>query len=182
VVLGKATILENGQGSEKTVIDTATKSSISKHKLRILLAMVLVILTVQGWFGDTTNLFVTTGTTSSIAFSFGAIISQIISYGPILIWHAFEGFILLILSLVAIAFSFLWSKKKSVRILSILGCAFVISAVYGGVSFVVSGFTDAGLPPKWGVASSELTGFTGWSFTSQSSSFWEASSRPGLHF
>jgi hypothetical protein len=106
------TNMANSPGSEKTesTSSVTAKSSLSKHRLRILLAVVLVILTVQGWFGDTTNLFVTTGSAPSIAFSFGAIISLIISYGPILIWHAFEGFILLILSLVTIALSFLWAK------------------------------------------------------------------------
>ncbi len=120
------------------------------HRLRILLVAVLIILTVQGWFGDTTNLFVTTGTAPSIQFSFGAILSSIDSYGIILIWHAWEGFLLLVLSILTIALSFAWAKKRSVRILSILACAFIVSAVYGGLSFVVSGFTDAGSSAQMG--------------------------------
>jgi uncharacterized membrane protein YozB (DUF420 family) len=127
-----------------------SKTSISIHKLRVLLAIVLIILTVQGWFGDTTNLFITTGTAPAIAFSFGAIISQIENYGPILISHALVGLILLILSIVTLALSFGWTKKRSIRILSILACLFVISAVYGGVSFVNSGFTDLGSSAQMG--------------------------------
>jgi len=127
-----------------------SKTFRSIHKLRILIVIILIILTVQYWLGDTTNLFVTTGTAPAIAFSFGAIISQIESYGPILIWHALEGFILLILSIVTIALSFGWAKKRSIRILSIVACLFVISAFYGGVSFVLSGFSDAASSAQMG--------------------------------
>jgi hypothetical protein len=124
---------------------TVTKlPSRSTHRLRILLGIILAILAVQGWFGDTTNLFVTTSGTSPIPFSLTAIIQRIVSNGPILIWHASEGFLLLILSLVAIGLTFRWSSKRSVRITSILGAFMIISAVIGGVSFLVSGFTAAG--------------------------------------
>ncbi len=152
MLIDKVTNLANSPGVENTNLaaNFGPKSSRSDRRLRIMLVVVLVILTVQGWFGDTTNLFVTTGAAPSIVFSFGAIISQIISYGPILIWHAFEGFILLILSLITIFLSFLWAKKRSVRILSILGCAFMISAVYGGVIFVVSGFANVGASAQMG--------------------------------
>jgi hypothetical protein len=120
------------------------------HRLRILFVAVLVILTAQGWFGDTTNLFVKTSSASQIPFTLGAIITRIETYGPILIWHATEGLILLILSLITIALAFAWSNKLSVRIMSILGSAMVISAVVGGLSFVVSGFTAAGSSAQMG--------------------------------
>jgi len=125
-------------------------ASISTHRLRILLVVILVNLTVQAWFGDTVNLFVTTGTAPSVGFSIGAIISLIMSFGPILIWHAFEGLALLVLSLVAIGLALAWSKKRSVRVSAIIGSIMIISAVYGGLSFVASGYTDAGSSAQMG--------------------------------
>ncbi len=110
----------------------------------------LVILTVQGWLGDTTNLFVITSGTSSIPFSLSAIIQSIVNNGPILIWHATEGFLLLILSLVAIGLSFKWSGKRNVRIASIFGALMIISAVIGGVSFLLSGYNAAGSSAEMG--------------------------------
>jgi hypothetical protein len=53
-------------------LQAPAKSAKSIHRLRILLVVILVILTAQGWFGDTTNLFVTTNSAAPIAFSFGA--------------------------------------------------------------------------------------------------------------
>ena len=135
---------------ETRKLEAPGKATRSIHKLRILLVVILVILTAQGWFGDTTNLFVTTNSATPIAFSFGAIIPSIISYGPILIWHAAEGFLLLLLSLATIALSFVWAKKRSVRILSILGTVMIFSAVIGGLSFVASGFTAAGSSAQMG--------------------------------
>jgi hypothetical protein len=124
--------------------------SRSTHRLRVLLVILLVILTIQGWFGDTTNLFVTTSGSSSIPFSLNSIFQRIASNGPILIWHAYEGFLLLILSLVTIGLSFKWSGKRSVRITSILGALAIISAVIGGLTFLLSGFTAAGSSAQMG--------------------------------
>src|SRR5579864_9108557 len=124
--------------------------SRSTRRLRILLVIMLVILTIQFWFGETTNLFVTTSSTTSIPFSLNAIVQTIASNGPILIWHAYEGFFLLILSLASIGLSFKWSGKRSVRITSILGAVMMISAVIGGVTFLLSGFTAAGSSAQMG--------------------------------
>ena len=120
------------------------------HRLRILLVLVLVLLAIQGWFGDTTNIFVTTGTANPVAFSLGAITPVIISYGPILIWHALEGLILIALSLLAIPLTFVWTNKRSVRIMSILGSAAIVSAAFGGLSFVASGFAAGGYSAQMG--------------------------------
>jgi membrane associated rhomboid family serine protease len=57
------------------------------------------------------------------------------------VYHAFEGVLLVVLSLVVIGLSFK-SKPRSLRILSILAAAAVISAVIGGVLFVLSGFQN----------------------------------------
>ncbi len=127
-----------------------SKPQKAVHRLRILLVLVLLLLTIQGWFGDTTNIFVTTGTANPVAFSIGAIIPVVISYGPILIWHVIEGFILIGLSLFVIPLTFAWSNKRSVRIMSILGFAAIVSAAFGGLSFVASGFTVGGSSAQMG--------------------------------
>ena len=138
--------------SDKSITDPLVQKQTiqSVHRLRILMVVVLVILTVQGWFGDTTNLFVTTSSASTIPFSLSALIPRILSYGPILIWHAAEGFLLLILSLITIALAFAWSKKTSVRLMTILGSIMIISAAIGGLSFVASGFTAGGSSAQMG--------------------------------
>jgi len=119
------------------------------HRLRILLVVMLITLTIQGWFGDTVNIFVAPpGTSTTVPFS--SLIQTISSYGFLLIWHAFEGLFLVILALVLIGASFKWSKKRSVRITSILGAFMVISAAIGGLSFVLSGFNAGGSSAQMG--------------------------------
>ena len=95
------------------------------------------------------NIFVApAGTNSTVPFS--ALIPTITHYGFFLIWHAAEGFLLLVLSLALIPASFRWSKKRSVRIMSILGAFMIVSAVIGGISFVLSGFNAGGSSAQMG--------------------------------
>jgi hypothetical protein len=119
------------------------------HRLRTFIVVNLIILTIQGWFGDTVNIFVAPpGTNSSVQFS--ALLPTITNYGFFLIWHAFEGLLLVVLSIALIVASFRWSKKRSVRILSILGALMIISATIGGLSFVLSGFNAGGSSAQMG--------------------------------
>ncbi|MHB8568238.1 MAG: hypothetical protein ACYC7D_07340 [Nitrososphaerales archaeon] len=122
----------------KTTIDVVFRNA---HRLRLLLVLILVVLTIQAWFGDTVNIFVIPANgIGSADYSLSAFFPTILSHGPLLLWHAFEGVILFLLSFVILAFSFIWSKKKSVRICAILATFFVISAALGGLLFVFSGF------------------------------------------
>jgi hypothetical protein len=119
------------------------------HRLRIFIVIVLIILTIQGWFGDTVNIFVAPpGTNTAVPLS--NLFSTISNYGIALIWHAYEGFLLLALSFVLIGASFAWSKKRSVRIMSILGALMIVSAVIGGVSFILSGFNSGAATAQMG--------------------------------
>jgi hypothetical protein len=126
------------------------------RKLRILIAVTLIVLTAQGWTGDTANLFVTTYTASagnSIAGAFHIIAAA----GSILVWHAAEGVLVFALSLGVLALS-LRAKAKSIRICAILGTFMVVSAGIGGLLFVLSGFRHTPpARPKWGEASSAPT-------------------------
>jgi hypothetical protein len=120
------------------------------RKYRILLVAILAILSVQGWFGDTVNLFFTTGTTPPPPYSFGGFLSAIESIGFPLVYHAFEGIVLAVLAVAAFVLSFFWSKAKSVKILSGLGLLMVVSAALGGFLFVMSGLSAAGNSAQMG--------------------------------
>jgi hypothetical protein len=111
------------------------------RNLRILVVVTLIVMTVQGWTGDTANLFVVTYTTAT-ADSFSTVLQNVSGAGPILVWHAAEGLAVLALSLAVLAMS-IRSKPKSIRILSVLGTFMVASAVVGGYLFVASGFQDS---------------------------------------
>lgn len=114
--------------------------------------LILVVLTIQGWFGDTTNLFVIPANGLAVANgnSFQAFFATVTSHGFILMWHSMEGILLILLAIIVTVFSFMWSKKTSVRVVTILGLFFVLSAAYGGYSFAFSGFTDAAKSAQMG--------------------------------
>jgi len=125
------------------------ESGRKTHRLRIFIVITLIILTVQGWFGDTVNIFIAPpGTNSTVPFS--AIISTIENYGFFLVWHAFEGLLLVFLSIALVVASFRWSRARSVRILSLLGMLMIVSAAIGGLSFVLSGFNAGGSSAQMG--------------------------------
>lgn len=123
----------------------------STRSFRILLVVTLVILSIQGWFGDTVNIFFApaTGTTPP-PFSFSGFVQVVESLGFPLIWHAAEGIVLLVLAVAVFALSFIWSKAKSVRIASGLGLFMVFSAALGGFLFVMAGFANGGNSAQMG--------------------------------
>jgi hypothetical protein len=69
--------------------------------------------------------------------------------GQIPVYHAFEGFLLVALSLVVLILS-LRTKAKSLQVSSILGLAAVASAAVGGTLVVLSGFQDNGNSAQMG--------------------------------
>lgn len=129
----------------------AALPSETKRSFRALLVMVLIVMTIQGWFGDTVNIFVVppTGITPP-AFSTAAFFQTVQSYGFLLIYHTGEGFALVVLGVIAAALAFKWSPKRSVRICAILGLIAVISAAVGGYLFVLSGFSNGGNSAQMG--------------------------------
>ena len=118
------------------------------RRLRIFIVLTLVALTVQGWFGDTVNLFSSfpTGTVESSA---NGLLGAVVNVGPTLIIHAFIGIVILTLSVVVLAFS-LKSKPRNIQVPSILGLVMIVSALIGGVLFVLSGFTNNGVSAQMG--------------------------------
>jgi hypothetical protein len=125
-------------------------SVISTRRFRILLVVTLVILTVQGWFGDTVNIFFATTSTKPPLFSLGGFLQQVASVGFPLIYHAYEGIFLIALAIAVFALSFVWSKARSVRIACGLGLLMIVSAAIGGFLFTMSGFSNGGNSAQMG--------------------------------
>ncbi|HZY47719.1 MAG TPA: hypothetical protein VFE96_07990 [Candidatus Bathyarchaeia archaeon] len=117
--------------------------------MRLLLVLTLIFLTIQGWFGDTVNLFAVPSGPVTVDASLGSILTAVVNVGPTLIIHAFIGLAILALALVVLTFS-LKSKPRSVQIPSILGLIMVISAIIGGTLFVLSGFSNNGVSAQMG--------------------------------
>jgi hypothetical protein len=123
----------------------SAKHPITLRRFKVLLVAVIIILTVQGWFGDFVNVFLSPaiGTTQP-PFSLSGFLQTVQSLGFGLIWHAFQGMALVVLSIAALVLSFKWSSSRSVRISAVLGTVFVFAAAIGGFLFVLSGFSNGG--------------------------------------
>jgi len=133
-----------GKGND-ALTSAKTHQDATKRRYRILVVVMLLILSVQAWFGDFVNIFVApaTGVTPP-PFSVSGFFEGVESLGFTLIWHTFEGIALVVLGASLAVLSFTWSKSRSVRICSLLGFTFVILAGMGGALFVLSGFSNGG--------------------------------------
>lgn len=121
--------------------------------LRALVILTLVLLAVQGWFGDTVNIFVTpaNGTAPPPATPSGLLHAMASLRPPLFpIWHAFQGLAVVLLGLVVAVLSFTWSRSRGVRAWSVIGLLSVLSAAMGGYEFVRSGFSDGGSSAQMG--------------------------------
>jgi hypothetical protein len=128
---------------------TVSQTKPEWRRLRLLIVLTLVFLTVQGWFGDTVNLFAVPTTPVTVDASIGGLLTAVINDGPVLIIHAFNGILILALAVTVLALS-LKSKPRSVQVPSILGLVMVVSAIIGGILFVLSGFANNGVSAQMG--------------------------------
>ena len=119
------------------------------HRLRLLIVGTLIALTVQGWFGDTVNIFLIPTTPTSVEQSASGLFQAITNIGPVLLIHASIGIMILALASIVLALS-LKSKPRNVQIPAILGLFMVVSAAIGGVFFVLSGFSNGGNSAQMG--------------------------------
>lgn len=129
-----------------------TTKSIDKsswHRLRLLIVATLILLTIQGWFGDTVNLFAIPTSPVTVESSANGVFQAIVNVGPTLILHTFIGLAILALGIVVLSFS-LKSKPRNIQIPAILGLVMVISAIIGGTLFVLSGYTNNGVSAQMG--------------------------------
>ena len=117
------------------------------RKLRILIVVTLVFLTVEGWFGDTVNLFMVPASSAPLDASAG--FQAVLSANATLISHAFLGLGLLGLAVVILTFS-LKAKPRNVQVPAILGLVMMVSALIGGILFVLSGFSNNGVSAQMG--------------------------------
>ena len=81
--------------------------------------------------------------------SFNGLLQAIFSIGPTLAIHSFNGILILAFAVVVFALS-IKSKPRNVQIPAILGLVMVVSALIGGVLFVLSGFSNGGSSAQMG--------------------------------
>ena len=117
--------------------------------MRLLIVAILVLLTIQGWFGDTVNIFLIPTTPPTVDQSASGILQAIANIGPTLTIHAFIGLAILAFAIVVLSYS-LKSKPRNVQIPAILGLVMVVSAIIGGTLFVLSGFSNGGVSAQMG--------------------------------
>jgi heme A synthase len=120
----------------------SAESQRSWRPLRRSIVATLVLLSLQGWTGDFVNVFVTTAQ-SSVEGSMQGFFSAVTAHGPFLLWHAAEGFLVL-LSAIGVLVVSLRYDRRSVKVSALLGLIFVLLAGLGGFLFVLSGFADGG--------------------------------------
>lgn len=123
--------------------------------LRAFIVATLVLLTAQGWFGDTANIFIMppNGVTPPSP-SLRGLLSAISSLQPpfILVWHTDEGIVLVVLAVIVFVLSLLSPSSRGVRVWSALGLLSMLSAAYGGLRFVLSGFADGAKSAEMGAS------------------------------
>jgi len=130
-----------------------TKRPAKLRAFRALLVTILVILGIQGWFGDFVTVFVApaNGITPP-ALTPGSLLHelQILPTPFFPVWHAFEGLALVVLAVAAAILSFTWTRSRGARAWSVLGLIAVLSAALGGLLFVESGFAAGGSSMQMG--------------------------------
>ncbi len=122
------------------------KVSVSKYgtrtaKLRAIIILTISLLIIQFVIGMAVNLFAVFPSTSSGNSPDQALVEGIVQTGPGLVVHVLNGLVILALSGAAIYFSIKTTINKVVT-LAVLGFAFVLLALIGGVTFGLSGFQN----------------------------------------
>ena len=134
-------------------IQSAPARPTRLRALRGLLVATLVILAVQGWFGDFVTVFVApaSGMTPPSVTPSGLIHELQLLPTPFFpLWHAFEGMALVVLAITIAVLAFAWSRSRGVRAWAVVGLAAVISAALGGFLFLKSGYADGGSSMQMG--------------------------------
>jgi hypothetical protein len=143
--------------AQLTASQTRRGSRSRLRTLRALIVAAIVILSVQGWFGDTVNIFFAPshGIARPTATP-GGFVSELgrLQQPFFLEWHAWEGVVLLVLAVTITVLAFAWSRSaglaRGVRWWSVVGLLSVLSAGYGGYQFVISGFGNGASSAQMG--------------------------------
>jgi hypothetical protein len=118
--------------------------------MKVMVVLNLVLLSVQGWTGDVVNLFAAfpSGPVAGVGGAVSALLSA--GPGPLAIYHAVEGVVVLLLAVGVVSVAFTRSKSRGVRVTSLLALISVASAAIGGYLFLFSGFTANGNSAQMG--------------------------------
>jgi len=139
-----------------------SKRPAKLRAFRGLLVTILVILGVQGWFGDFVTIFVAPASgIQPPALTPGSLLHelQLLPTPFFPVWHAFEGLALVVLAVATAILAFSWSRSRGARAWSVVGLIAVLSAALGGLLFVESGFAAGG-------SSMQMGGSFIWAFAS----------------
>jgi succinate dehydrogenase/fumarate reductase cytochrome b subunit len=110
----------------------------------------LILLSLQAWTGDAVNLF-NSGSSGAVNGMSGAIQAlEDFGPGPLALWHALEGILIVLLAVGIVVSVFRRTKLRSVRAVSLLALLFVLSAAVGGYLFLFSGFENNGNSAQMG--------------------------------
>ncbi len=127
------------------------------RSFRVLIVVAIVVLSVQGWFGDTVNIFLAPSHgIARPAATLGGFVSELgrLPQPFFLEWHAGEGAVLLVLAVIITVLAFAWSRSaglaRGARWWSVVGLLSVLSAALGGYLFVMSGFANGGNSAQMG--------------------------------
>jgi hypothetical protein len=112
----------------------------SSRGLMLSIGAVLAVLTLQGLSGDFIGLFASFPY-GSVSQSMGGFWQALDKAGVPTAYHAFAGMLLVIMAVVALAYSFRY-KAMSVRITSVLALLATVVAAAEGSLFILSGFSN----------------------------------------
>jgi hypothetical protein len=115
---------------------TAQIQARSWRPLRILLALTLILLTLQASTGG--YVAGAGGFTAAIGLPLGGILSALSLASPPVIWHAFEGILIIILAAATAVLSLRY-PKRGVKGYAILGLVATLIAAVGGYLVVSTG-------------------------------------------
>jgi len=111
--------------------------------LLVLVIHMLIGLTVQGWLGDFVNLFAVFPN-GMVRHALGSFFRSVKTAGNMEVAHAILGALLLIFAIAILVVAFRGVVKIGARICAIIGLIAILSAAYGGIAFVFSGFQNNG--------------------------------------
>jgi hypothetical protein len=109
----------------------------------------LIGLTVQGWLGDFVNLFALFPN-GPVRRTLDSFFRAIKATGNMEITHAILGALLLLFAIAILVVVFRGVVSIGARICAIIGLIAILSAAYGGIAFVFSGFQNNGSSMQMG--------------------------------
>jgi hypothetical protein len=116
------------------------KSQVPSKALLVSVVITLVLLTVQGFTGDSINLFAVFP--EPVTDTFTGFYQALLQAGGLTAFHAIEGLAIVLGAISIVVSAFRQRTTKVVRAFAVFGTTAVISAAIGGILFVLSGFKN----------------------------------------